>query len=297
MTRSIRLGVDVGGTFTDVALLTGTGALITAKVPSTRDQSEGVLRGIEKACRSAEILPDDIDEFIHSMTVSVNALLEETGARTALITTRGFRDILEIGRQNRPDLYDIDVERPAPLVPRRRRLEIPERATVDGIQQPIDESDVDELANRLEALAVESIAVCFLHAYAYPDNERRAAELLRNRLDAYVSVSHEVLAEFREYERTSTTVIDAYLRPELDAYLSTLEDRAIDTGLPVPRVMQANGGIAHLSTVRRRAVTTVMSGPAAGVVGARATIEREESTGEPAERGVPGGPDRLGIEQ
>ncbi len=274
MPHSTRLGVDVGGTFTDVALVTEAGTLVTAKVPSTADQSIGVMQGIEKACRLADLEPADVDHFTHSMTVSVNALLEESGARTALVTTRGFRDVLEIGRQDRPNLYDINVERPTPLVPRRRRLVLDERATVDGIARAVVDVDIREVADRLEELEVESVAICFLHAYAHPENERRVADMLRERLDAYVSVSHEVLAEFREYERTSTTVIDAYLRPELDAYLGKLEDRAAAIGLPVPRVMQANGGIARLSAVRKRAVSTVMSGPAAGVVGAEATATR-----------------------
>lgn len=283
MPQSIRLGVDVGGTFTDVALVTETGALVTAKVPSTDEQSKGVLRGLEKVCQLANISPGEIDQFTHSMTVSVNALLEETGARTALVTTEGFRDILEIGRQDRPDLYDINVERPVPLVPRRRRLEIPERAATDGIEKSVDDADIRKLADQLEDMEIESVAICFLHAYAHPENERRVAGELRTRLDAHVSVSHEVLAEFREYERTSTTVIDAYLRPELDAYLGKLERRAAQAGVPPPRVMQANGGIARLSAVRKRAVTTVMSGPAAGVVGAQATVERNRSIEEAAD--------------
>lgn len=138
MAQPTRVGVDVGGTFTDVVLITRGGRLVTAKVPSTSDQSKGVLQGIEKACRMAGIEPADIEQFTHSMTVSVNALLEETGAKTALLTTRGFRDVLEIGRQTRPDLYDLNVDKPTPLVPRRRRFEVNERATVDGIDEPVD---------------------------------------------------------------------------------------------------------------------------------------------------------------
>jgi N-methylhydantoinase A len=269
MDDAIRLGVDVGGTFTDVVLL-GDGDLTTAKVPSTDDQSVGVIDGIEKACAEAGIAPEDIDSFAHGMTVSVNALLEESGAKTALVTTDGFGDVLEIGRQDRPALYNLDAEKPTPLVPRRRRHELAERATIDGIETPVSDDNVRTLASELDD-DIESVAVCLLHAYAHPDNERRVARILREECDAHVSVSHEVLAEFREYERTATTVADAYVTPAIDSYIGQLEARAEDYGIPAPRVMQSNGGIADPATVRENAVTTVLSGPAAGVVGADAT--------------------------
>jgi N-methylhydantoinase A len=268
-THEARLAVDVGGTFTDVALLTDDG-LTTAKVPSTADQSVGVVDGIEKACEEADIDPDEIDSFAHGTTVSVNALLEGTGATTALVTTEGFRDVLEIGRQDRPALYDLDAEKPAPLVPRQRRYGIDERATVDGIETRVDEADVRDIADRLDD-DIESVAVCLLHAYAHPENEQRVASVLREECDVHVSTSNEVLAEFREYERTATTVADAYVTPTIDDYIGQLESRAADLGVPAPRVMQSNGGIADPPTVREHAVTTVLSGPAAGVVGADAT--------------------------
>ncbi|MFB6159582.1 MAG: hydantoinase/oxoprolinase family protein [Haloferacaceae archaeon] len=264
------VGVDVGGTFTDVTLLVD-GELVAAKVPSTGDQSEGVMAGIEKACADAGVSPDDIEEFSHATTVSVNALLEGSGARTALVTTEGFRDVLEIGRQDRPSLYDLDAEKPTPLVPRRRRYEVRERATTEGIERPVDEGEVREVADAIREDGAEAVAVALLHAYAHPGNERRVAELLRAELDVPVSASHEVLAEFREYERTSTTVVDAYVRPAIDRYVGRLTERAADAGVPEPRIMQANGGITDADTVRRNAVLTVLSGPAAGVVGARAT--------------------------
>jgi N-methylhydantoinase A len=269
MTRTTQLGVDVGGTFTDIVLLTGEN-LTTAKVPSTEDQSVGVIDGIEKACTEADLAPDDIDVFTHGMTVSVNALLEETGAKTALVTTDGFRDVLEIGRQDRPALYDLSAEKPTPLVPRRRRYELPERATVDGIEKSVDEKEVRKLAWQFSD-DIESVAVCLLHAYTHPENEELVAEVLREECDAHVSVSHEVLAEFREYERTATTVADAYVTPTIDDYIGRLESRTDDLGVPTPQVMQSNGGIANPATVRERAVTTVLSGPAAGVVGAATT--------------------------
>jgi N-methylhydantoinase A len=265
----VRLAVDVGGTFTDVVLLTDDG-LTTAKVPTTADQSVGVVDGIEAVCEASGLDPGEIDSFVHGTTVSVNALIEGTGAKTALVTTAGFRDVLEIGRQTRPALYDLDARKPAPLVPRRRRYGIDERATVDGIETPVREADVRDLADRLDD-DVESVAVCLLHAYAHPENEERVASVLREECDVHVSTSNEVLAEFREYERTATTVADAYLTPTIDAYVGRLESRAADLGVPAPRVMQSNGGIADPATVRERAVTTVLSGPAAGVVGADAT--------------------------
>lgn len=273
MTQETHIGVDVGGTFTDVALYTD-GDLTTAKVPSTDDQSIGVMAGIEKACEEAGIAPSEIDAFSHAMTVSVNALLERDGAKTALVTTEGFRDVLEIGRQARPDLYDLDAEKPEPLVPRKRRYELDERATPEGIERAVDEDDVRDLAREIDS-DVESVAVCLLHAYAHADNERRVAELLREELDVPVSVSSEVLAEFREFERSSTTAVDAYVTPAIDSYVGRLAERAAEASVPTPRIMQSNGGTAEAGTVREHAVTTTLSGPAAGVVGAGATVEDE----------------------
>ncbi|WP_323674466.1 hydantoinase/oxoprolinase family protein [Halorubellus sp. PRR65] len=271
MTDRTHVGVDVGGTFTDVALSTTDDDLVTAKVPTTADQSVGVVDGIEKACAEAGLDPSDVDEFTHAMTVSVNALLEEAGAETALVATDGFRDVLEIARQDRPSLYDFDETRPDPLVPRRRRFEVPERTTNDGVEDAVDEADVRDVVDEIRASDAESVAVSLLHAYQHPENERRVTDVLREELDVPVSASHEVLAEFREYERTSTTVVDAYVKPAIDAYLGRLEERAADLDVPAPRIMQANGGIAAARTVRDRPVTTSMSGPAAGVVGAAAT--------------------------
>jgi len=262
------IGVDVGGTFTDVVLLAN-GELTTTKVPTTTDQSEGVMQGLTRACSVADIEPREIEAFSHAMTVSVNALLEDAGATTALVTTKGFRDVLEIGRQDRPALYDLDAEKPTPLVPGRRRFELDERATTEGIERPVEDSEVDTLTAELADSEIESVAVCLLHAYGHPENEKRV-ERLRDRLAVPVSASHEVLAEFREYERTSTTVVDAYVRPPIQRYLARLDERAAALGVPTPRIMQSNGGIADSSTVRERAVTTMLSGPAAGVISANA---------------------------
>jgi N-methylhydantoinase A len=269
MTNTTHIGVDVGGTFTDVALSIDND-LTTAKVPSTEDQSVGVMEGIEKACEKAGIAPNEIDAFSHAMTVSVNALLERNGAKTAMITTEGFRDVLEIGRQARPDLYDLDAEKSEPLVPRKRRYEVEERATPEGIEKEVENHEVRELTEEIGD--AESVAVCLLHSYAHDDNEQRVAEVLREELDVPVSVSSEVLAEFREFERASTTAVDAYVTPAIDSYIGRLAERAEEAGVPVPRIMQSNGGTADAGTVQTHAVTTTLSGPAAGVVGANAVV-------------------------
>ena len=277
-TGEVMLGVDVGGTFTDIVLVAG-GHVTTTKVPTTEDQSEGVLSGIETACERAGIEPAEIDRFRHGTTVATNAMLEREGARTALVTTDGFADILAIGRQDRPALYDFEARKPDPLVPAQRRYELDERATTDSVERGVDDGALTALVERLhnqieggndstaDSEAVESVAVSLLHAYAHPDNERRVVERLRRELDVPVVASHETLPEFREYERTATTVADAYVTPVVSAYLDALLDRAVDRGLPAPAVVQSNGGIADAATVRERAVTTVLSGPAAGVVG------------------------------
>ncbi|WP_418282867.1 hydantoinase/oxoprolinase family protein [Halorubrum sp. DTA98] len=283
-----RIGVDVGGTFTDVTLLVDDD-LTTAKVPTTTDQSVGVIDGVRKACETAGIEPTEIDAFAHAMTVSVNALLERDGARTALVTTEGFRDVLEIGRQTRPDLYDLDAEKPDPLVPRRRRFEVDERAIPEAIEETVDAEAVRAIADEIRASDAESAAVCLLHAYAQPSNERRVAELLREELSVPVSASHEVLPEFREFERTATTAAEAYVTPGIDGYLGRLLDGAREEGLPDPRIMGSNGGVADVETARSNAIRTVLSGPAAGVVGAAAAV------GEDAGDAATGDRDREGV--
>lgn len=264
------VGVDVGGTFTDVVLIVD-GELTTTKVPSTTEQSDGVIHGIQQACAEAGIEPADIGEFSHAMTVSTNALLEANGAKTALITTERFRDVLEIGRQTRPDLYDLHAEKPPALITRRNRFEVDERSTPGGEQTVPSESALERVVDTLRGRDIESIVVSFLHAYVDASNEKVVASRLREELDVGVSASHEVLNEFREYERTSTAAVDAYVTPVIESYISRLEERAGEIGLPEPRIMQSNGGIASADKIRSHAVQTVLSGPAAGVVGASRT--------------------------
>jgi len=270
---AVRIGVDVGGTFTDVVLV-GDGTVTTAKVPTAADPVDGVIAGVRRACDTADVDPDDVDSFRHATTVAVNALLEGEAAKTALVTTAGFADVIEIGRQARPSLYDIDAAKPEPLVPADRRYEVDERTTPEGIERTIDADEVRELAAELRNDAtddaLDAVAICFLHAYAHPENEHRTAALLRDELPVPVVASHEVLPTFREYERTATTVADAALAPVVGSSFDRLADRCDGLGLPTPRVMGANGGIATAEVARDAPITTVLSGPAAGVVGAGA---------------------------
>ncbi len=271
MSGAVRVGVDVGGTFTDVVLVVD-GAVTTAKVPTTDDQSDGVLAGIERACERAGVDPDSVEQFRHAMTVATNAMLEGDTAQTALVTTEGFGDVLAIGRQDRPALYDLTASKPDPLVSPDRRHELTERATPERIET--EPRDVDRVVEAIDD-STESVAVCLLHAYAHPENERRVAEHIRENRDCVVVASHETLPEFREYERTATTVVDAAVTPVIEGYLDRLVDRVRDRGVPEPGIMQSNGGVAPVSTVRAGAATTVLSGPAAGVVGA--TLFEDES--------------------
>ena len=260
-----RLGVDVGGTFTDLVALSE-GRLVTAKVPSTpRDQSEGVMNAIE----AAEVEAASVGALAHGMTVATNALLERRGARTALVTTEGFRDVIEIARQNRPSLYDLAKDRPPPLVPRDLRFTVKERMGPEGEIEPLDEESLRSAVEALQGAGVEAVAVCLLFAFAHPDHERRVGGALREALpDAHVSLSSEVLPEFREYERFSTTAADAYLGPKLAAYLKNLAEKAEAAGVPAPLIMQSSGGVVPVEDAAADAAGCVLSGPAGGVVGA-----------------------------
>lgn len=265
----MRLGVDVGGTFTDAALHDGE-TLHTGKVPTTpADQSRGVLEAVDAVLEAAGAVPGDVEVFAHGMTVGTNALLEERGARTALVATEGFADVIEIARQNRPSLYRLCATRPEPLVPAELRFEVAERTDPDGPRLEPEPGEIERVADELAAAEAESVAVCLLHSYAHPGNERDIAEALRGRLEGvHVSASHEVLPRFREYERFSTTVVDAYLSPLLGRYLGRLARAARERGLPAPTVMRSSGGVAEIDEAARSGVWSVLSGPAGGAVGA-----------------------------
>lgn len=263
--KNLRLGVDVGGTFTDLVAL-GEGRILTAKVPSTpSDQSEGVMNAIE----TSEVEAGAVVALAHGMTVATNALLERRGARTALVTTAGFRDVLEIARQNRPSLYDLAQDRPPALVPRALRFTVEERMGPDGELAPLDGASLEAAVAAVEEAEVEAVAVCLLFAFAHPEHERRVGEALREALpDVYVSLSSEVLPEFREYERFSTTTADAYLAPRLAAYLGRLAEKVDESGGQPPLIMQSSGGVTSVDDAVSDAAGCVLSGPAGGVVGA-----------------------------
>src|SRR3954452_18858867 len=262
------LGVDVGGTFTDAALIAGD-RLLTAKAPSTpRDQSEGVIGAVEAALEKAEAKASDVERFVHGMTVGTNALLESKVARTALIATEGFVDLEELRRQARPELYRLCAGHPPPLVPPERRIAARERCGPDGVLRELDE---DALRDSLADLDAESVAVCLLWGFRHQEHERRAAELVGDRV--HVSTSHETAGVFREYERCATTIVDAALSPLLRRYLERLAERARVAGLPAPEIMLSGGGVADASTAARHGSWTVLSGPAGGAVGAARLAE------------------------
>jgi N-methylhydantoinase A len=258
------VGVDVGGTFTDVALIAG-GRLVTAKVPTTvRDPSAGVIAGVRQALRDAGLDAPAVAHFGHGTTVATNAMLERRGARTGYVATRGFADVPALGRQARPHLYRPEQAPPAPLA--TVFAEVDERMTPEGVLVPLREESVAAAARRLRRERVEAVAVCLLHAYADPAHERAVAERLRDALpDVHVVASHEVAAEFREYERASTTIADAYLGPVASRYLRRLAGAADAEGLPAPAVMQSNGGVCDLKEAAAHPARLLLSGPAGGV--------------------------------
>jgi N-methylhydantoinase A len=263
------LGVDVGGTFTDAVVYDGR-AVHTAKAPTTpTDQARGVLAAVEAALERAGASPGEIEVFAHGMTVGTNALLTESGARTALVATRGFTDLLDVGRQNRPRLYHLCAPKAPPLVADGMRLAAAERVGPEGVIVQLTDDELERLAAEARGSGAESFAICLLFSYLHPAHERAIAERLRAELpDAHVSASHEVLAQFREYERCSTTVIDAYLSPLLDRYLGSLSEAAREHGLPEPTVMMSSGGVAPAPEAARAGAWSVLSGPAGGAVGA-----------------------------
>ncbi len=263
------LGVDVGGTFTDAVVFDGR-ELHTAKRPTTPgDEASGVMAAVEAALERAGAEAGEIARFVHGTTVGTNALLTERGARTALIATAGFEDLLEIARQDRPSLHHLCEARPVPLVAPDDRLGAVERTGPEGVVEPLRSGEAERLAAALAELGAESVAICLLFAHADETHERTIAEAIRSRLPAiHVSASHEVLPRFREYERCSTTTIDAYLAPLLGRYLRALASACEAGGLPAPDVMRSSGGVAPWEEATRGGAWSVLSGPAGGAVGA-----------------------------
>jgi len=272
-----RIAVDIGGTFTDIVLTLPDGGMATRKVSSTpSDYSRGIVTGVSALLRDLGVAPGDISAFLHATTVGSNTILERKGAKVGLITTRGFRDILELRRLRMPRLYDLGWEKPAPMVPRYLRREVSERLDAGGrIQIPLDEAEVASAVDFLALSGVDAIAICFLHAYANSDHERRAAEIALARAPHLsVCLSSDVLPEIREYERMSTTVTNAYLLPVIGSYLGNLRRELNGIGIHAPiLVMQSSGGLIPDSVARKYPVHIIESGPAAGVIGTRAVAE------------------------
>jgi N-methylhydantoinase A len=268
-TPALRLGADIGGTFTDLILLAADGWCWRKKVPSTtEDYSRGIAEGLG-ALLAGEGLAGPVAEIVHGTTVATNAILENRGARTALLTTRGFRDVLEFRRLRVPQLYDLFYSPPAPLVERRLRLEVDERIGPRGeVVKPLDEASVRAALERIQADGAEAVAVCLLHSYVNPAHERQVGEIVHEVLpSAFLSLSVDVLPEIREYERTSTTAINAYVGPVVKSYLTSLEARLAAAGHPARlRIMQSNGGIMSARAAAEKPARIVESGPAAGVI-------------------------------
>jgi N-methylhydantoinase A len=268
----VRVAVDIGGTFTDIVVMAGDGVLSESKVSTTPDDpSRAVVAGVAALLKELELDPARVEEVLHGTTVGSNALLQRSGARTGLITTRGFRDVLEIGRIRMPDMFDLTWDKPKPLVPRRHRLEVAERIAADGsVVEPLDEASVAAAAQQLSEAGIESVAVCLINSYRNPAHEQRIEAILRERFQhLLVSASWAVLPERKEYERTSTTVVNAYLLSAMRTYLQSLESGLASIGIKAPiRVITSNGGMLAASSAGEKPVFVVASGPAGGVIGA-----------------------------
>ncbi len=270
MPAESRIGVDVGGTFTDVVVTNAGGDIYTYKLLSTpRDFSEGVVDGIREIIESHGVGPADTRDVVHGSTVATNAILERKGALTGLLTTKGFADVLELRRLRVPKLYDVTWQKPEPLAERSMRLEVMERVGVDGdVVTALDLEDARRQAERLIELGAESIAVSLIHSYANPSHETVIGEMLaREYPDVWISLSHRVLPVIREYERTSTTVLNAYVRPVVASYLEALRGKLDGLGVTAPLlIMQSNGGVMTSEAAAERPAYVVESGPAAGVI-------------------------------
>jgi len=267
-----RIAGDIGGTFTDIAVLTEEGRLATRKLPSTPESyADAVIRGITELLDQLDSPIGDLEDVLHGCTVATNAILEHKGAKTALLTTKGFRDVLELQRVRVPELYKPLYVKPVPLVPRNLRFEVEERMGPRGdVITPLNEADVRRAAEQIKAADVEAVAVCFLHSYANPEHERRVGEILREELpDCFISISIDVLPQKLEYERTSTVVINSYVGPPMKRYVRSMLDQLSQAGVNGRlMIMQSNGGILDAESVIEKPAQIIECGPAAGVVGA-----------------------------
>jgi N-methylhydantoinase A len=271
--RPFRIGVDIGGTFTDIVLIAPDGTLFTKKLLSTPgDYSEAIETGVLDLLGETGIAAERIGEFFHATTVATNTIIERKGVPVALITTDGFRDVLELARFRAPRLYDLTFRKPEPLVERRMRFEVPERTGGDGsIVRPVDLDALGRIAERIEAEGITAVALCFINAYVNPTNEQEAVRFLSQRLPGIsLSASTQLLPQIQEYERTSTTVVNAYLRPVVGDYIASLFKRLERIGIRVPlMIMQSSGGALPGDLAADNPIYIIESGPAAGVVGAQ----------------------------
>ena len=268
-----RIGIDVGGTFTDVTLLDAqSGQYYNYKLSSTpQDQSIAIANGAREAMELYGVKPEEIDYFGHGTTVATNMIIERKGAKTALITTKGFADVLEIARQVRPSLYNIQADKPEALVRRSLRKEVKERICADGsVYQPLDRQEVIQVLQELKEQGVESLAVCFLFSYLNHEHEKLVEQCIQEVWpEVYYSISSTILPEFREFERLSTTVINSYLGPKMKQYIDNLRCRVQEEHICVePYITQSNGGVMSIGSTIQTPVQTALSGPSAGVVGA-----------------------------
>lgn len=272
MALAARLSVDIGGTFTDVVLLRSDGAGFSLKISSTPEAPEdAVISGLSIILQESGCRPGDLTEVLHGTTVGSNTLLQKLGATAGLITTKGFRDILEIGRLRTPSMFDLSWDKPEPLIPRRYRREVDERTAADGaILRPIEEEDILQAGMYFRSERIESVAICLLHSYKNPANESRAATIFRETFpDIAVTASIDVLPEAGEYERTSTTVVNAYVLPRLRGYLKRLENKLRALGIDAPLLIgNSNGGLSSTRVAQEKPVFFISSGRASGAVGA-----------------------------
>lgn len=281
---TVHIGVDVGGTFTDFAVsIPEKNMQLLYKLPSTPERpDDAIIQGLNHFLTTHNLEPKEIVRFGHGTTVGTNALIQRRVGKVAMVTSRGFKDLLEIGRQTRPKVYDMHQDFPKPLVPRWLRYEVSERMRADGVvHTPLDEPELKEIANILREEQIDCIAVCFLHSHAFPEHEERAAEVLRQNMSGDVSImtSSMVYPEFREYERFSTTVLNAALLTVMSAYLDRLTKNVAKTGVEAePTISQSGGGLMSAAYSRQYPIRSALSGPAAGVLGA---AYRAKATQEP----------------
>jgi N-methylhydantoinase A len=278
MSMDWRAGTDIGGTFTDIAYIDDDGFLFTEKVPSTPENyGAGVVSGLTDLAVKQRLEMAALSEMAHGCTVATNAILEAKGAKTALLTTEGFRDVLELRRIRVPRLYDPLYVKPEPLAPRNLRFEVRERLDAEGaVVEPLDEAGVRAAAEAIKRAGAEAVAVCFLHSYRNPAHERRAGEILREMLpDAFVTLSVDILPQIREYERTSTTVVNAYVGPPVGRYVAGMADALAQAGSDADiMIMQSSGGTVGKDSVIEKPAQIIECGPAAGVVGAAYLCEK-----------------------